>query len=631
MGAIPSSLFNKTHKVFPGQISSLVPMCAELGYSMRDIAKMYEAFMSMDRTCKGFLSITTFAASQQSLTPEFGEMLGLHFDANKDNSIDFEEFLIGTWNSLSLKECDSPLLLFQILDVGRVFELKLSIIREYVDSIWTLNADLREEILSDFQIIGEGVDLKVTRRCFCEICWHYPILLSPIYKMRERMMNTTLGKKRWQQISSSRNSKYCNSDLIDIIKMMEYQPRSYANIMIRAYAIDCSLTELSMKKSKSSKKSSGLSYTNDTNKTCEKNDKFSPNSSFKSTASYDETPQGPYTYNQNPYHNSLDNGNTETQLPFVTETVILNPCDSCPMISVSAISVNSSPLSDYNHIQERRNLFSEIHNNAGDQTPMTSMGSFMLDVQIDQNKIQPKDISKSIMRTISPTKLEISGMIKRAVRRLSSNILSRSSFNSLDDKNTIPLHNIKEKKQKMKFEIFDNDDYKNNDRTYMNSSTNSMNRLKIKREISSKSWINSADTSSDFVDTKLRHISHKHSVESSGFFLKESSSYRGKGDSKIFEDNIFVISDEDPDVRLSRRASRDLNFLAATNSISLNTLIGHGNILPGHGHNTPGNGKHGRIVPESRGNSVKLTPLMSSDTSIRFLAKKYTIPEDLAF
>ena len=190
----------------------------------------------------------------------------------------------------------------------------------------------------------------------------------------------------------------------------------------------------------------------------------------------------------------------------------------------------------------------------------------------------------------------------------------------------------------MKFEIFDNDDYKNNDRTYMNSSTNSMNRLKIKREISSKSWINSADTSSDFVDTKLRHISHKHSVESSGFFLKESSSYRGKGDSKIFEDNIFVISDEDPDVRLSRRASRDLNFLAATNSISLNTLIGHGNILPGHGHNTPGhgnnipgNGKHGRIVPESRGNSVKLTPLMSSDTSIRFLAKKYTIPEDLAF
>lgn len=104
----------------PGQTQEALTLSRQLGYSKSDVNKLYRAFRKMDKYKTGAISLRSYCAVN-NITSAFGElifrrMLRLEYDVDRDLS--FKEYLLSSWNALSIFDNDSySTLAFQIFDV----------------------------------------------------------------------------------------------------------------------------------------------------------------------------------------------------------------------------------------------------------------------------------------------------------------------------------------------------------------------------------------------------------------------------------------------------------------------------------------------------------------------------------
>ena len=104
----------------PGQAQDALTMSLQLGYTKRDVNRLYRAFKKMDVHKTGSISLRSYCAVNH-ITTAFGELIFrrmLRLAGDIDRDLTFKDYLLSSWNALSVFDDDSiATLTFQIFDI----------------------------------------------------------------------------------------------------------------------------------------------------------------------------------------------------------------------------------------------------------------------------------------------------------------------------------------------------------------------------------------------------------------------------------------------------------------------------------------------------------------------------------
>ena len=118
MGSVMGG-FNVNNNI-PGQAQDALTMSLQLGYSKRDVNRLYRGFCKMDVFRTGSISLRSYC-SVNKITTAFGELIFrrmLRLGSDVDRDLTFKEYLLSSWNALSVFDDDSiAALTFQIFDI----------------------------------------------------------------------------------------------------------------------------------------------------------------------------------------------------------------------------------------------------------------------------------------------------------------------------------------------------------------------------------------------------------------------------------------------------------------------------------------------------------------------------------
>lgn len=103
-----------------GQSRDTLTMSLQLGYTRGDVNRLYRAFRKMDTFQQGTVSLQSYCLVNR-ITSGFGELLFrrmLRLVADVDRDLTFKEYLLSSWNALSVFDDDTvATLVFQIFDL----------------------------------------------------------------------------------------------------------------------------------------------------------------------------------------------------------------------------------------------------------------------------------------------------------------------------------------------------------------------------------------------------------------------------------------------------------------------------------------------------------------------------------
>jgi Ca2+-binding EF-hand superfamily protein len=192
----------------PGQGEDVIPMCLELGYRKRDINKMHKFFQELDVYNNGIVSVRAYCAILQ-VSDSFGEvifekMLGNEFGKDLKESINFEQYMISSWNVLSFFDENSlAIFTFRIFDTDSSGLLSPDEVYSMVNVLWSNNAKSNQQVVHALES-HMGKKKSVDVKDFIILTNSFPILLFPIFNLIRLFRKSTLGKRRWKQLSRRR-------------------------------------------------------------------------------------------------------------------------------------------------------------------------------------------------------------------------------------------------------------------------------------------------------------------------------------------------------------------------------------------------------------------------------------------
>ncbi len=96
--------------------SKLFLIAAELGMSSADVYKLHKQFKKSDIVHDNNLSVREFAVMHRFDNDAFASLIFSVFDFDKSGVINFEEFVLGLWSSLTLSDADLMAFTFRLFD-----------------------------------------------------------------------------------------------------------------------------------------------------------------------------------------------------------------------------------------------------------------------------------------------------------------------------------------------------------------------------------------------------------------------------------------------------------------------------------------------------------------------------------
>lgn len=221
----------KPNETLPGQSSSVIHMCTELGYSRRDVDKIFSFYRTIDVNNDGQLTVENVSQILQLPNKDFARLIMKLFDATETSKIDFEEFLVAVWNLLTLKEADWISFIFQLLDLngtGNLFQDELDYIFEI---ILELSIDKRAEIKAAIRRYGDFDGGAIAERAFCLLTIQFPYILSKFREVCRLLKVNVLGENKWRILKKSRAKMYGDLYIMDIVCSMVIKPVSYEKLV----------------------------------------------------------------------------------------------------------------------------------------------------------------------------------------------------------------------------------------------------------------------------------------------------------------------------------------------------------------------------------------------------------------
>lgn len=189
----------------PGQGDNIYRISQDLGYSKGDIGIMYRFFNSMDVYDTGIVSVRAFCAIYK-ISDAFGNLIFRKMNGSKKSDMDFEEFLISSWNMLSFfDQNDLAIFTFELFDTDASGILSPSETKHMVHIIWGDNAKKNVQVVHALNShMGKKRSVHVSG--FITLTKDFPILLFPVFELLRISRKNTLGEFRWKELSHRRKA-----------------------------------------------------------------------------------------------------------------------------------------------------------------------------------------------------------------------------------------------------------------------------------------------------------------------------------------------------------------------------------------------------------------------------------------
>lgn len=219
-GNVPST-FSKKENI------KLIAIAGELGMSQIDLKNLYKQFYKADIIRDNNLSISEFAVMHRFENEAFASLLFSVFDFDNSGVVNFEEFVIALWTSLTLDDADLMGFTFRLFDKDNSGYLSNHELVKMLSIVCGKDAkgqELAQRFLKQSDKNDDGI---VSYSEFVDMTKRSALLLFPAFEMRNKLRDTILGASRWKALAKRRQTLYPQMSLEDIMKVMKNKPTGY--------------------------------------------------------------------------------------------------------------------------------------------------------------------------------------------------------------------------------------------------------------------------------------------------------------------------------------------------------------------------------------------------------------------
>ena len=131
-----------------------------------------------------------------------------------------------------MSEENFALFVFELFDVEKIGALTVLEITELV-AIVSANYDCSKHLQMEFKTlrVSPGDCMKFDQ--FFKLVKKTPLLLFPVYQVRDKLRSVTLGTTKWSQITARKNKTFGDHSVMDILGVMVQKPGCFTEKSMR--------------------------------------------------------------------------------------------------------------------------------------------------------------------------------------------------------------------------------------------------------------------------------------------------------------------------------------------------------------------------------------------------------------
>lgn len=220
MGALSSKPFQRDDAI-PGQGMALMHDSKTLGLKGRQLDRLYQEF------CK-YEDKETYTADMASLLGDGGgpvmDLLFQQFDKTKSGELLFHDFVLTTWNFLSVSDGDLLAnFMFQLFDVENANVMEIFEIKYMINLAWKFK--LNREVTRALKKLDKNEDGLVTVAEFVLLYRHFPSILKPVLDLRNKLRKAIAFTRFWKEIADHRKKEFYIRPIFDILDRNDARER----------------------------------------------------------------------------------------------------------------------------------------------------------------------------------------------------------------------------------------------------------------------------------------------------------------------------------------------------------------------------------------------------------------------
>lgn len=146
----------------------------------------------------------------------FTEKVFAVMDIDNSGKLNFNEFVVSTWNYLSSDMDILAAFAFSLFDLDDNKTLESNEVQNMVKEVYGGDMTRVKNVLQKLEGVRDSNGL-VGRTEFCLFSRRYPLLLFPAFAMQQALRRNIIGEDYWEKITELRNSLYFGMTLFDIL------------------------------------------------------------------------------------------------------------------------------------------------------------------------------------------------------------------------------------------------------------------------------------------------------------------------------------------------------------------------------------------------------------------------------
>lgn len=182
-----------------------------------DIHRYWTAFNDLNFDGTGLVTLERFHTFYQLECTPFTEKVFSVMDIDHSGKINFNEYVISTWNYLS---CDMDVLTafaFSLFDIDDSKTLEPDEIQQMVSMVYGGTLTRVANVLEKLDALRNEKGL-IERPEFIKFSRRYPLLLFPAFAMQQALRRSIMGEAYWEKIEKLRNEMFSGLTIFDIFK-----------------------------------------------------------------------------------------------------------------------------------------------------------------------------------------------------------------------------------------------------------------------------------------------------------------------------------------------------------------------------------------------------------------------------
>lgn len=147
---------------------------------------------------------------------DFTEKVFSVMDIDQSGKLNFNEYIVSTWNYLSSDMDILTAFAFSLFDLDDSGTLEINEIHNMVREVYGGDMTRVKNVLSKLDAERDENGL-IGRVEFCIFSRKYPLLLFPAFAMQQTLRRNIFGEDYWEKMTDLRNSIFGGMTLFDII------------------------------------------------------------------------------------------------------------------------------------------------------------------------------------------------------------------------------------------------------------------------------------------------------------------------------------------------------------------------------------------------------------------------------